>query len=129
MTKHTCVLIEEDKMVASLMKFRLKRLDFEVHHFSNASILALGNIKADVVIIGLHSSNLNSVATLKEVRTFIGDQIPIVTILSNKRQQLVIENNNIQVEAFLSSPVDLTDLEKSIIQVVNKKVNIGIKLS
>lgn len=121
MTKYTCVLIEEDRMVASLMKFRLKRLQFEVLRINNANRQTLASIKADVAVVGLHANSVTNLETLKEVRVAIGDNTPLVTLISNYRQRLVIEHNNVQVEAFLLRPVNLTEFENTIVQIVNSK--------
>jgi len=129
MTKYTCVLIEEDKMVASLVRFRLKRLQFDVHHLSNSNLHTLKSINADIVLIGLHTSNLNTIEILNKIRSTIGARTPMVAILSNNRQRLVIENNKIQLEGYLSSPVSLTDLENTILQLINQKHNANKELS
>ncbi|WP_417362726.1 hypothetical protein [Galbibacter sp.] len=121
MTKYKCALIEEDKMVASLVRFRLRKLQFDVHHLSNSNFQGLRTLGADIVLIGLHSNNLNTIGILSEIRAIIGIKTPMVAILSNKRQQLVIDNNNIQVEGYLSSPVSLSDLENIVVELINKK--------
>lgn len=118
MTKQTCVLIEEDNMVASLVRFRLKRLNFVVHHLGS-NLQELKTSGADIVLIGLHSRTLNTIEILTEIRAIIGAKIPVVVMVSNQRQKLVIENHKIQVDGYLSSPVNLSELENTIADVVN----------
>lgn len=124
MTKQTCVLIEEDNMVASLVRFRLKRLQFVVHHLGSSNLQDLKTSGADVVLIGLHSRTLNTIEILTEIRAIIGAKIPVVVMVSNQRQKLVIENHKIQVEGYLSSPVNLSELENTIADVINYPTSI-----
>ena len=128
MTKQTCVLIEEDSMVASLVRFRLKRLQFDVHHISSTNLRSLKTIGVDIVLIGLHSGTSNILEVLIEIRNIL-PKTPMVAILSNQRQQLIIENNKIQVQGYLSSPVSLSELENQIIQLTNKNCSINQELS
>lgn|SRR5690606_9962501 len=123
MTKYTCVLIEEDRLVASLVGFRLKRLLYDVHHLRNTNLKSMKNINADIVLISLHSNSLNIIEVLSEIRTIIGSNTPLVVIHSSSRQRLLIENNKIQIEGFLSSPIDLSDLENTIAQLIGEKYN------
>lgn len=81
------------------------------------------NINADIVLISLHSNSLNIIEVLSEIRTIIGSNTPLVVIHSSSRQRLLIENNKIQIEGFLSSPIDLSDLENTIAQLIGEKYN------
>jgi len=127
MTKQTCVLIEEDSMVASLVRFRLKRLQFDVHHINSTNLRSLKTIGADIVLIGLHSGTSNIIEVLLEIRNIL-PKTPMVAILSNQRQQRIIENNKIQVQGYLSSPVSLSELENQIMQLTNKNCSISQEL-
>ena len=81
------------------------------------------NINADIVLISLHSISLNIIEVLSEIRTIIGSNTPLVVIHSSSRQKLLIENNKVQIEGFLSSPIDLSDLENTIAQLIGEKYN------
>ena len=114
-------------MVASLVRFRLKRLQFDVHHIKSTNLRSLKTIGADIVLIGLHSGTSNIIEVLLEIRNIL-PKTPMVAILSNQRQQRIIENNKIQVQGYLSSPVSLSELENQIMQLTNKNCSISQEL-
>lgn len=130
MTKLKCLLIEEDKMLASLIGFRLKKLQFEVHYLAASKTQDISDIGAQTVIVGLHSTSPNIINFLSVIRAGIGENIPLIVIVSNERQKRLIENHRIKVDTYLPSPVNLSDLENAttrLIKVKNTEIQEGFR--
>lgn len=129
MNKRNCILIEQDKMIASLVSFRLKKLHSDVQHLCSGNLARLEIMPVDILVIGLHSGTHNFLEILKEIREYIGSKIPIVVILSNQRQQQLIESNNIPVQGYLASPLELYDLENTITSLLDENISVNNCLS
>ncbi len=129
MNKPNCILIEQDKMIASIVGFRLKKLHLDVQHLCSGNLAKLEIMRADIVVIGLHSDIHNFLGILKEIREYIGNKIPIVVILSNQRQQQLIESNRIPIQGYLASPLEFYDLENMITNLFNENISVNNYLS
>ncbi|QLE02637.1 response regulator [Galbibacter sp. BG1] len=112
MTKKTILLIEEDRMVSSLITFRLKKEGYSVESFTNemSALSQLKNINADLVLYGLSMVNFSGANFIQKLKNSLDDNIPVIIATSNKQQNRSLQNSGIQVNAIINKPIILEDL-------------------
>ncbi|EIJ40576.1 response regulator with CheY-like receiver domain and winged-helix DNA-binding domain [Galbibacter orientalis DSM 19592] len=107
MLKKTIVLIEEDRMVASLLSFRLKKENFKVVVFANLSAATdfLSNKLFDVIIYSFSSTNFNGLSIIQEIDKKNVLNTPVIFLASNSQQVALIENSTLEINNCVLKPV------------------------
>ena len=103
MLKKTIVLIEEDRMVASLLSFRLKKENFKVVVFANLSAATdfLSNKLFDLIIYSFSSTNFNGLSIIQEIDKKNVLNTPVIFLASNS----LIENSTLEINNCVLKPV------------------------
>lgn len=127
MLKKTVVLIEEDRMVASLLSFRLKKENFKVVIFANLSAATsfLSNNPFDVIIYSFSSTNFNGLSVVQEINKKNTLDNPIIFLASNSQQVALIKNSTLKIKNCILKPVQPEILIEFILKIVGKE-KIGV---
>ncbi|MCM5663333.1 response regulator [Galbibacter mesophilus] len=125
MTKKTILLIEEDRMVSSLIGFRLKKEGFLVQAFSNEkqAVNTAAENSFDLVVYGLSSTSFEGIQFIEKVKATIGMSTPLILATSNKQQLITLNKSQLPNTTIIQKPIDLDNLLTMSTQMIAENQN------
>ncbi|MCA9872466.1 MAG: response regulator transcription factor [Anaerolineales bacterium] len=119
MAKKTVLIVDDDKLIRTMLRHYCTQSDFEVIEAENGQE-ALQRINAerpDLVIMDVMMPGINGLHVARRIRkSFDKNQLPILFLTSESDSQTRYEAIAAGAQVFLTKPISLGDLLKSIRQ-------------
>ncbi|WP_335966116.1 response regulator [Galbibacter sp. PAP.153] len=125
MNKKSILLVEDDRMVASLLSFRLKKHGYHVVTQLNEAMLfnTLKFNKPDIVVFGLSSSSYAGLNFVERIEKELQLNIPTIIAVSKEQQKKAIASLQLNVDGIIEKPVVFEDLMKLISSILYQNID------
>lgn len=116
------LLADDDKLLASLLVFRLKKGGYEVHHSSNGKEVKeyLKTSMPDIIVSDIMMPYFSGIELIDYVRNELSSKTPIIIISSAGNEENVLRAFELGANDFISKPVSPTELLVRVAREINK---------
>ncbi len=110
--KKKLLLAEDDKLLASLLRFRLEKAGYEVFlaHDGREVKLLLQNGMPDIIVSDIMMPYFSGIELVEYVREELGSRIPVIIISSAGNEENVLSAFELGANDFISKPVSPSEL-------------------
>ncbi len=109
---NSIVLVEDDELLASLLRYRLEKGGYDVNHMANGKIVKEELPKAlpDLIVSDIMMPYLSGLELIDFVRNDLKSDIPIIIISSAGNEENVLNAFELGANDFIAKPVSPTEL-------------------
>lgn len=124
MSKHSIMVIDDEKIVGDMAKLSLEQEGYEVETFLNgeSALARLEQKPFDVVITDLKMKGIDGLEVLRTVK-HLYPQTVVIMITAFANLDVAIEALRDDVQDFFPKPVKIKDLKASIKKALEKKTD------
>lgn len=122
MSKKRLLLAEDDEMLSTLLKFRLKKSGYEVDTVANGKEVMeyLNTTIPDLIISDIMMPYMSGLELVDYVRNKLNNKLPIIILSSAGNEENVLKAFEVGANDFLSKPVSLSELLIRVARELNK---------
>ena len=123
--QYTVMIVEDDEVIAEMVKEDLERWDYEVWIASDLKNVAsqVERQKPDLILLDINLPFYNGFYWCKEIRTF--SKVPIIFLSSADDNMNIVMAMNMGADEFIEKPFDLTVLTAKVQALLRRTYSFG----
>lgn len=122
MSNKKLLLVEDDELLASLLRFRMEKGGFDVDLVYDGKQVKehLTNALPDIIVSDIMMPYMSGIELIDYVRNELNSKIPIIVISSAGNEENVLSAFELGANDFLSKPVSPSELLVRVTREMNK---------